>query len=195
MTATWFVPLERLRRRRARAEEVAVIRRGLRVEDERGAPEREAAERMLQLKLQLAAATSDVSSCGTCARGRPGERGRYAGGDCCSGRTELVFSDDEIAALAQTGTRARDLVLPPGEQAGCAFRGPTSCSLAVAHRPAICVRYACNTLQRELHQRDRLDEVERLAGELRVAITAFSTARAERREREWAEALVRSLER
>ena len=211
MGASWFVPLARLRRRRARVDEVRAIRRGLRAETaflagdllrtgadrptdpEPSAAVRVAAARVLDLKLALAAATGAVGGCSTCARGKPAERGAYAGGDCCSGRTELVFSADETAALALTGSRARDLVLPPGEQAGCAFRGPVGCSLAVAHRPSICVRYACTTLQRELHALGRLDAVEALAHELGAALAAFTAARATRREDALGAALVQSL--
>ncbi len=193
MGASWFVPLARLRQRQPRADEVRAIRRGLRAEHAPSAAERAAADRVLALKLALAAATGAVRACSTCARGKPAERGAYAGGDCCSGRTELVFSADETAALALTGTRARDLVRPTEDQAGCAFRGPVGCSLAVAHRPSICVRYACTTLQRELHQRGRLDAVERLARDLGAALVTFSTARTTQRDDALAEALVRSL--
>lgn len=193
MGAAWFVPLARLRRRRARVDEARAIRTAIRAEPAASAAERSAAERVQRLKLALAAATGAVSGCGACAHGKPAERGHYAGGDCCSGRTELVFSADEIAVLAHTGTRARDLVLPPGEQAGCAFRGPAGCSLAVAHRPSICVRYACTTLQRELHRLGRLDAVEALAADLGAALAAFAAARAARHAEAWGEALAESL--
>ena len=121
---------------------------------------------------------SEGIACATCAVGKPGERGAYAGGDCCSGRAENVFSDDEVAALAQAGTRPRDLVPARGPAAdpGCAFRGPTGCSLAVAHRPTVCVRYACQALQRQLHRSGR--HVEALAAELGAALDMRLRSRA-----------------
>jgi hypothetical protein len=57
------------------------------------------------LKVRLAAATGAVSSCGRCAIGTPWPGGAYDGGHCCSGRTEDLFGEGEVAALAQAGTR------------------------------------------------------------------------------------------
>jgi hypothetical protein len=161
-------------------------RRGLRGE---AAP----ARRLLDLKLAVAAATGAVSSCARCATGQPWPRGGYVGGDCCSGTTAHLFSDAEVAALAQTGTQPDDLRAPADAPAGCAFRGATGCSLDVAHRPSVCVRYACNGLQRELHDLGRLDDVERLSGELRDALAAFTAANTARRDREWADAEIAAI--
>lgn len=167
------------------------MRRRLRAVPAGGA--RAAALQLREIKLELAEATGEVSACSSCASGKEWPRGVYRGGDCCSGRAELVFSDDEVAALALSGTRARDLTGAGGEPGGCAFRGPTGCSLAVEHRPSICVRYACNSLQRELHRLGRLDEVEQLAIELREALAAFAAAQAAWRADVLAAELVSSL--
>jgi hypothetical protein len=162
-----------------------------------GGDERALARRLLDLKLATAAASGAVSSCARCATGQPwprgGYAGAYAGGDCCSGTTAHLFSDAEVAALASTGTRRSDLRAPGDAPAGCAFRGATGCSLEVAHRPSVCVRYACAGLSRELHRLGRLDDVERLARELGETLAAFTAANAARRDREWADAEVAAI--
>jgi hypothetical protein len=104
-----------------------------------------------------------------------------------------VFDDDEVAALAQAGTRARDLVAPRGEHPGCAFRGATGCTLEVAHRPSVCVRYACDKLAAELHRAGRLDDVEALAAELAQAMGRFRAAVEARHDRAWVDAIVSAL--
>ncbi len=178
-----FVSITRLRRRPAVVDD---LRRKLRREhatDE----ERDLAQRIRDLKQRLAAATGDVRSCSGCAAGKPAPRGAYAGGDCCSGDAAALFTDDELAALGQAGTRPRDLVPAADASAGCVFRGPTSCTLAVEHRATPCVRYACDGLRRELHDHGRLDATEALAAELHAAFEAFVAARSARRDREWIE--------
>ncbi len=186
-----FVPLERLFQRRSRADELIALKR--RLVAERAPHEREAALAIRALKLRLAAAAGSVDSCASCATGRPWPRGAYDGGDCCSGRTEDLFADDEVTALAQAGTRPRDLVAPRGDHPGCAFRGPTGCTLALAHRPTVCVRYACDRLLAELHKHGRLDEVEALSAELARALRDFTATVAARRERTLHDALLRDL--
>ena len=188
-----FVPLRRLLKRSPRAGDVRELRGKFRAAMAKDGEQAEADE-VLARKLALAAAYGEVSSCATCAKGKPGERGAYAGGDCCSGGALVVFSDEEVAALAQTGTRPSDLepAHGPARDPGCAFRGPTGCTLEVAHRPAVCVRYACQILQRELHRSGRHD-IEQLARELGAALDRFTAARAEREQREAGEALLRSL--
>lgn len=141
------------------------------------------AERVQRLKLELAAATGAVGSCSRCASQLAWPRGAFAGGDCCSGAAANVFSEAELAVLAHAGTRPRDLRPAEDAPAGCAFRGATGCTLAVAHRPAVCVRYACRGLQRELHDLGRLDVVEALAAELGAALAELAA----HRERAWAE--------
>jgi hypothetical protein len=194
-----LVPVERLttrlRRRATRRGQVRDVRDRLAHAAPESAPadERAQARRLLDLKLAMAAAAGAVSSCARCADGQPWPRGAYVGGDCCSGVTAHLFSDAEVAALAQTGTRPRDLRAPGDAPAGCAFRGATGCSLAVADRPSVCVRYACAGLQRELHRLGRLDDVERLARELGEALAAFTATNAARRDREWADAEVAAI--
>ena len=188
-----FVSIARLltRQLRSRAEELVALKRRLRAE--RATSERDEALRIRALKARLAAAAGAVSSCGRCAAGRPWPGGAYDGGHCCSGRTEELFSADEVAALAQAGTRPRDLVAPRGEHPGCAFRGPTGCTLGAEHRPALCLRFVCDDLRRELHRAGKLDEVEALAAELEQALARFAAALAARRDREWLEAVTREL--
>ena len=118
----------------------------------------------------------------------PAPSGVFAGGHCCSGATEDVFGDVEVAALVAGGTRAGDLCAPSTEHAGCAFRGEAGCSLAAADRPNICVRYACRSLSRELFDHGALDRFEHLSGQIERVFADFSTARAARLlDREWAD--------
>ena len=137
-------------------------------------------------KLAVAAAIGSVASCGSCAAGQPWPVGGFAGGACCAGVTAQIFDDRELAALAAAGTRPRDLRPPAGHDAhaGCAFRGAQACSLALEHRPARCVHYACDTLRAELHRRGRLDDVEARLAELDRAMRAFTAVRRARQDRE-----------
>ena len=132
------------------------------------------------MKRALADATGAVSACSSCGKGMPPPGGAFAGGHCCSGNTADLFSDDEVAMLAQTGTRPGDLTAPTTAHAGCAFRAPTRCTLEVEDRPALCARYACTTLRHELFDRGRLDEIERLEADLDTAYRRFATLRAGR---------------
>jgi len=167
--------LIRVRQPRSRADELIELRRRLR--DERGGgkddDELALAHAVRTQKVRVSEALRAVSSCGTCATGQPLPRGRYDGGDCCSGVTAHVFDDHEVAALAHAGTRPRDLVPPQDDHAGCAFRGARGCTLDVAHRPARCVRYVCETLRGELSARGQLDAVEAQLGELERAMQRF----------------------
>lgn len=178
----------RLRQPASRAAEVAALRQRMRAErasvvvDE----ERALAAEVARVKLAVAAAIGGVASCGSCAARQPWPVGAFAGGACCSGVTASVFDDHEVAALAGAGTRARDLRPPAGRDshAGCAFRGAQACSLALEHRPARCVHYACDTLRAELHRRGRLDDVEARLAELDRAMRGFTQVHRERQDRE-----------
>jgi len=187
-----FVPVERLlmrlRQPASRAAEVVALRRRLRAEraslvtDDERALATEAAH----AKLAVAAAIGSVASCGSCAARQPWPVGGFAGGACCAGATAHVFDDHELAALARAGTRPRDLRPPAGRDAhaGCAFRGAEACSLALEHRPARCVHYACDMLRAELHRRDRLDDVEARLAELDRAMRAFTAVHRARQDRD-----------
>lgn len=153
--------------------------------------ERALALRMRELKEEVASAIGSVSSCTRCAAGLPAPGGTFAGGHCCSGETSVIFSDDDVAALAQAGTRGRDLVAPRSEHAGCAFRGDTGCTLAPGERATLCLRYVCHDLSRELHRAGRLDEVEARIRELDATHTLFARLRAARLDREWQDELLR----
>lgn len=187
-----FVPIERLvmrlRQPASRAAELVALRRRLRVERaSRVDPdERARAADVARTKRAAAAAIGDVASCSSCAARQPWPVGGFAGGACCAGVTEQLFDDHELAALAGAGTRPRDLRPPAGDDAhaGCAFRGAHACSLALEHRPARCVHYACEMLRAELHRRGRLDEVEARLGELSGAMRAFTEVHRARQDRE-----------
>lgn len=187
-----FVPIERLmtrlRQPASRAAELAALRRRLRVERASAVAddERAAAAEVAVAKRAVAEAIGGVESCGSCAVRQPWPVGGFAGGACCAGVTADLFDDHELAALARAGTRPRDLRPPAGRDAhaGCAFRGAASCSLALEHRPARCVRYVCDTLRGELHRRGWLDDVEARLAELDRAMQAFTAAHRARQDRE-----------
>jgi hypothetical protein len=178
-----LIPVERLftrwRHVPSRADELIALRQRARVERTARATreEREAAHEVRALKLQLSSALAGVTSCASCAEGKPAPRGVFTGGDCCSGVTAELFSDDEVAALAQAGTRARDLTAPRGDHAGCAFRGAMGCTLQPVHRPVRCVTYVCGRLQRELRDRDALAAVDEMICALQTAMTRFRALR------------------
>jgi hypothetical protein len=187
-----FVPIERLvmrlRQPASRAAELATLRQRLRTERASAvdSDERALAAEIARVKLEVAAAIGSVGSCASCAAGQPWPIGNVAGGACCAGVTANIFDDRELAALAAAGTRPRDLRPPAGHDAhaGCAFRGAEACSLPLAHRPARCVHYVCDTLRTELHRRDRLDDVEARLAELDRAMQAFTMVHRARQDRE-----------
>jgi hypothetical protein len=181
ITARYLV--DRLRYPRSRADEVLALRRRF---AEAPSPEQESAEaialaaEMRRLREELSAALSGVTSCSGCAHGHPLPHGRWRGGHCCGTRTELVFTDDEVAALRLSGTTPPRLLPPAGDVAGCAFRGPLGCSLDVADRPNICVRYVCQELQGELRERGDLRAIKAIDAALTKAFERFRRLRDER---------------
>lgn len=191
-----FVRLERLltklRQPASRADELNALRERFRREvDAETTDEERARGRDVQAaKLRAAAALGAVSSCASCSSDR------YAGGACCSGVTESIFDDREIAALVHGGVRPSDLVPPPrrDDHVGCAFRGSRGCTLELAFRPARCVHYVCDTLRRELHTHGRLDGVEARLADLNAAVQTFGNVHAERLDREVLAPLVAALE-
>lgn len=190
--------LRNLRQPASRKQELAELRARLRdeLDGDVEADERELAHAVLDHKRAVAAELNDVSACGTCATGQPWPVGGYAGGACCSGVTAELFDDNELAALAHAGTRPRDLVAPDHDDAhaGCALRGARGCSLDLAHRPARCVHYVCDSLRRELHARDRLDAIEAKLAELNRTMQRFTAIHQARRDREVVAPLIEALE-
>lgn len=134
------------------------------------------ARELRALKPQVLEALQGVQACGGCARGRSLPHGRWDGGFCCGGRTEGVFDEDESAALALAGTRARDLVPPGGDHAGCAFRGAAGCSLEPEDRPSLCVRFVCRELEGELREGDEWTRVRALTRRLETTFARFVKA-------------------
>lgn len=178
--------LVRVRQVPSRADELLVLRRRVRAErsENPGAEERAAAAEILAAKEKLSQALSSTTSCATCANGKRWPRGAFPGGDCCSAVTADLFSDDEVAALAQTGTRPRHLEAPRTEHVGCAFRGATGCTLEVAHRPGRCVNYTCFILRGELRARGELAHIDELRAELLAAQAKFRALREARQDDE-----------
>jgi hypothetical protein len=171
--------LVRTRQVRTRADELIELRGRLRGERAAspGEDERAASVELRALKTKVARTLASVTSCASCAAGKRGPRGVFAGGDCCTGVTADLFSDDEVAALAQAGTRPGDLRAPRTEHAGCAFRGATGCTLQAEDRPERCVSYMCNILRRELRTRGELTEIDAMIAELRSGMARFTELR------------------
>ncbi len=158
----------------------------------RGASEE---ERRIALGLRvnraaLGAVFAGVEACRSCARPRSRD---WPGGHCCAGRTERLFTDPELAALRLAGTTPASLRLPTGEHAGCAFRGPTGCSLDPVNRPSLCVRYACRELETELRHRPDRAAIAHLRSELRAGFERFIAVRAARLDAEWLQGVERQL--
>ena len=138
--------------------------------------ERAGAARLRELKRALSEAFAETRSCHGCARGEPLPKGRWDGGRCCGTSTFVVFSPAEVHALKLGGTRARDLVPPEGDLAGCAFRGPLGCSLAAEDRPTVCLVYACAELKAEIRRDGVEARVNALRAELHATFEAFLRA-------------------
>ncbi len=175
--------VDRLRQPRSRVDEALNLRRRLAAEPRSqgiSADELAASAELRQLREELSRAIGTVVSCRTCAVGHPKPHGHFAGGHCCGLQTEDAFNADEIAALRQSGTRPAHLQLPKGDHAGCAFRGPTGCSIAVPHRPNLCLRYICPDLARELGRRGDLDAIEAIGVRMEDAYLRFIHLRRER---------------
>jgi hypothetical protein len=175
--------VDRLRYPRARADDVVTLRRRFAAApgpDQASAEEIALAVEMRRLREQLSSALAGVNACGGCAHGHALPHGRWRGGHCCGTRTELVFTDDEVAALRLAGTTPGRLVPPAGDVAGCAFRGPQGCSLEVADRPNICVRFLCLELQDELRERGDLREIKAIDAALKKAFERLRRLRSER---------------
>lgn len=179
--------LVRVRQVPSRATELVALRDRLRRE-RRATPdveEQAAAAEVRRLKRVLADTSGAVDECSRCGTGMPLPGGAFAGGFCCQAATADLFSDDEVALLAQGGTRLADLTAPRSQHAGCSFRGETACTLETEDRPAVCVRFACTELRRELHRKGRLDDIERVEAALDEAYKRFAQLRAARLDREW----------
>ncbi|HEY3360167.1 MAG TPA: hypothetical protein VGQ83_43350 [Polyangia bacterium] len=175
--------VDRLRRPPARAADVAAVRRRLRAQAgprRATTAERAVAGRMRDLRVALSRALGSLQACGRCGVGHPPPHGQWAGGFCCGAPTEVIFTDEELAALRLSGTTPRRLRVLLEPAAGCAFRGPAGCALAPADRAAKCARYLCRDVVRELHARGDLAAIELLAEELHTAYTRFVALRAAR---------------
>jgi hypothetical protein len=175
-----LLPIERLLRRgpgpRSRADELATLRARFRAQPsarEAGRAAVESAVRLRELRVRMSESFADVAACRACARGRPEPNGHWPGGSCCGSRTLDLFTPAEVAALKLAGVGAGDLRPPPGDHAGCAFRGETGCSLAPEHRPSLCVRYVCLELRAELIERPEWRRVSALGAALRDEAARF----------------------
>jgi len=169
--------VDRTRHSRARADALLQLRKRLGALPDASAvtPELvELAKRLGDLREQLTRALGEVRSCSGCAAGHPEPFGHWPGGHCCGGDTANVFTDVELAALKLSGTTAGKLRAPRSDLAGCAFRGPTGCSLEARDRPTLCVRFLCRELEQELRRRGDLAQLRALHTELTDAFEQFA---------------------
>jgi len=175
--------LRRIGHVRTRADELASLQRRMRAAaapEDVSSEEAALAQELRERRQAVLDALGEVQSCRGCARGHPLPNGRWDGGHCCGGRTEQLFTDDEVDALKLSGVRSSDLHAPRTDHAGCAFRGPTGCSLKPVNRPNICVRYLCRDLMGELAKRGDLRKVMTLCMELDATLARFKALRAAR---------------
>ena len=185
---------------RTRADALREVRR--RLVDMEGAsivsPEESAsALRLRALREALSTRLGTVVACTDCVRPRSSD---WPGGHCCSGRTEELFTDDELASLKLAGTTSLHLRSPnfghsgrTDHNTGCVFRGPEGCALPPSHRPSLCVRYTCFDLQRELDRRGDSEETNRLQAAIGREFADFVKQRRARRQEVSFEALRASL--
>jgi hypothetical protein len=174
--------LDRLSGPRTRADELYHLRRQLLAQAGPGVASRAEEQlslRLRQLRDQMAAQFGPTEACAHCVQ--PQSTG-WPGGSCCSAHTRDLFTDHELAALRLVGTTPSHLKPPRARHLGCAFRGPSGCSLEVAHRPCVCVGYACRELQIELHRRGVGQANVQLQEELRVVFERFVAQRKQRME-------------
>jgi len=184
---------DRISGTRTRADELHDVRSRLVKQPNRNDASSDEVQLALQLRTlreQFAARLGGAQACCSCVRP---QSTRWPGGHCCSGHTRDRFSDCELGALRLSGTSPRHLRPPRSEQVGCAFRGPRGCSLAVAHRPFLCVSYVCRDLQNELDQRGEGAPLAELKRELHLQFDHFAKARGERERSTEIKALEASL--
>lgn len=174
--------VDRLRHPRQRADDLRDVRQRLAAlpgPEAVGEEQLALARELRGLRERLIAALGAVESCSGCAVGHPLPFGRWAGGHCCGGKTQTLFTDDELAALKLGGTAPSRLIAPDSDVAGCAFRGPTGCSLSAHDRPNLCTRYLCRDLEREIKQRGDLAAIATLQEQIRDRFERFVRLREE----------------
>jgi hypothetical protein len=165
--------VERLFANRDRARELVTLRRRFAralADVNLDAELREQARALLELRRELSRSLGAVRACCDCVRPRSKE---WPGGHCCSGSTQAIFSNEELAALRITGTRLSRFTGLREPLRGCVFRGQAGCTLRVEHRPCLCVRYTCRELEAELSARGDRAAVAKLQQRLHSAFEAF----------------------
>ncbi len=142
---------------------------------------------------RIAAETGCLWACARCAGAYPPPASTWDGGYCCSGSTDALFDELELAALYASGSRPRHLRPPRAPVAGCIFRGPRGCSLPPRHRPNKCLRFLCRDAQRELHLGGSLETVVALAAENERQLGQLAQLREARLEERFCKELLRHL--
>lgn len=174
-----LLPIERLfRKRDSRGEELATLRARFRSQPsarEAGPEAIASAARLKELRVAMSRAFANVDACASCGKKRPEPHGHWQGGACCGSRTLDLFTKHEVASLALSGVRMRDLEPPKGDHAGCAFRGERGCSLSPEQRPNICVRYICLELRAEVLDTPEWQNISKLGAELRDEYARFES--------------------
>jgi len=184
--------VDRVRHPKSRAEVLRELRVALSAEADwsrASRQERHLAAELAALREAMHKGLGEVESCGRCAEGHPLPNGRWQGGHCCGTETHKLFSPAELAALKLSGTTPSKLVAPRSDHAGCAFRGPDGCSLDVADRPNLCVRFICRELSAELRDRGDHPKLRALSKQIEETFIRFVAAREARLEDEMLEEL------
>jgi hypothetical protein len=184
--------VDRVRHPKSRAEVLRELRAILAEQAEwsrASHEERHLALELAALREAMHKGLGEVESCGRCAEGHPLPNGRWQGGHCCGTETHKLFSRAELAALKLSGTTPAKLVGPHSDHAGCAFRGPEGCSLDVADRPNLCVRFICRELSGELRDRGDRPKLRALSKQIEETFICFVAARRARLEDEMLEDL------
>lgn len=184
--------VDRVRHPKSRAEQLRELRELLAAQADASRASREErrlAAELAALREGMHAGLGEVKSCSRCAEGHPLPNGRWQGGHCCGTETFKLFSRAELAALKLSGTTPAKLVAPRSDHAGCAFRGPTGCSLDVADRPNLCVRFICRELSWELRDRGDRPKLRALSKQIEETFIRFVAARRARLEDEMLEEL------
>jgi len=172
------------------------LRRALRQERAAGRTSDREKDLVLRLRVsreRIAWESGILDACARCAAAYPLPASTWAGGYCCSGRTEALFDEVELVTLVGAGTRPRHLRPPRSAAAGCIFRGAQGCSLPPRHRPNKCLRFLCRDAQRELHARGALELVEALCQDNERQFEQLARRRVARLEQSFCDELCRRV--
>jgi hypothetical protein len=135
---------------------------------------------LARVRAEIGALTREPGCCERCVatslRAVGGPRaGEPAGGLCCGGSTDEVFSPVDLAVLELVGRRASAPARRTARH-GCLFRAASGCLLAAGDRPSGCVRHMCRELAAVIHRRGDMPRVLALDAELEAGAREIARA-------------------